>query len=161
MGSVFLLLGSNLGDRLNHLSEACQHISRQAGKIITVSSIYQTDAWGDEAQPDFYNQAVEIEPLTGPYETLNLLLDIERKMGRVRVEKYGSRVIDIDILLWKDAIIHQSDLIIPHPQMQYRRFVLEPLAEISPSFVHPLLNKTTVQLLEECSDGLTVNRVAL
>lgn len=159
MGSVFLLMGSNLGDRLSHLLDARQHISRQAGKIVTVSSVYRTDAWGNHAQPDFYNQVIEIEPLAEPHLTLLTLLEIEKKMGRVRVEKYGSRIIDLDILIWKDVIIHQPDLVIPHPQIQYRRFTLEPLAEIAPAFIHPVLKKTSLQLLEECPDELTVNRV--
>lgn len=161
MGSVFLLMGSNLGDRLNHLLDARQYISRQAGKIVTVSSVYRTDAWGNQAQPDFYNQVVEIEPLAEPHPTLLTLLEIEKKMGRVRVEKYGSRIIDLDILIWKDAIVHQADLVIPHPQIQFRRFTLVPLAEIAPAFLHPVVKKTFLQLLEECTDNLTVSRVNL
>lgn len=161
MGSVFLLMGSNLGDRFNHLLEARQHISRQVGKIVTVSSIYRTDAWGNHAQPDFFNQAIEVEPSEGPHPTLLTLLQIEKVMGRVRTEKYGSRTIDLDILIWKNTIVHQPDLIIPHPQLQHRRFALEPLAEIAPGYVHPVLKKTFLQLLEACTDDLTVNRVEL
>jgi 2-amino-4-hydroxy-6-hydroxymethyldihydropteridine diphosphokinase len=161
MGSVFLLMGSNLGDRFSHLLEARQHISRQVGKIVTVSSIYRTDAWGNHDQPDFFNQAVEIEPLQGPHPTLLTLLQIEKEMGRVRVEKYGSRIIDLDILIWKDAVVRQPDLIIPHPHMQHRRFALEPLVEIAAQGVHPVLRKTFSQLLEACTDELTVNRVEL
>lgn len=161
MGSVFLLMGSNLGDRLNHLLEARHEISRQAGKIITASGVYQTEAWGNRSQPDFYNQVIEIEPVYEPHATLLLLLDIEKKLGRVRLEKYGSRVIDIDILFWNKEIIDQPDLIIPHPQLQHRRFVLVPMVEIAPTFIHPILNKTSLQLLDECTDELSVTRVEL
>jgi 2-amino-4-hydroxy-6-hydroxymethyldihydropteridine diphosphokinase len=161
MGSVFLLLGSNLGDRLANLLEARQHISRQAGKIVTASGIYRTAAWGDETQPDFYNQALEIDPFAGPRETLLSLLEIEKKMGRVRHEKWGSRVIDIDIVLWGNDHIELPDLTIPHPHLQDRRFVLVPLAEIAPQTVHPVLKKNILQLLAECTDTLGVSRVDL
>lgn len=161
MGSVFLLLGSNLGERAANLLEARQQISRQSGKIVTVSGIYRTAAWGDERQPDFYNQALEVEPFTEPHETLISLLEIENKMGRVRNEKWGSRIIDIDILLWGDDHIELPDLIIPHPHLQDRKFVLVPLAEIAPKAVHPLLKKNVTQLLAECTDTLSVNRVDL
>jgi 2-amino-4-hydroxy-6-hydroxymethyldihydropteridine diphosphokinase len=159
MGSVFLLLGSNLGERLTNLIEARRQISRQVGKIVTPSGIYRTAAWGDESQPDFFNQAIEIEPFAAPHETLRLLLAIENKMGRVRNEKWGSRVIDIDILLWGNDDIELPDLIIPHPHLHQRKFVLVPLAEIAPQAVHPLLKKNVLQLLDECTDALPVSRV--
>lgn len=161
MGSVFLLLGSNMGDRLSHLLNAGQDISRQIGKIVTVSSIYRTAPWGNRDQPDFYNQVIEIDPFEDPHTTLLTLLEIEKKLGRVRSGKYGSRTIDIDILLWKDIIIRHPDLVIPHPQMQNRRFALEPLAEIAPAFMHPVLKKTSATLLKECTDELAVKRVEL
>lgn len=161
MGSVFLVLGSNLGDRLTSLNEARQHISRQLGKIVTASGIYRTAAWGDETQPDFYNQALEIEPFAEPHETLLMLLGIEKKMGRVRNEKWGSRIIDIDILLWGSDHIELPDLIVPHPHLQHRRFVLVPLAEIAPQIVHPILKKKISQLLIECTDSLSVAQVDL
>lgn len=161
MGSVFLLLGSNLGERLTNLLEARQQISRQLGKIVTASAIYRTAAWGDEAQPDFFNQAIEIEPFAKSHETLLSLLEIEKKMGRVRHEKWGARLIDIDILLWGNDHVELPDLIIPHPHLQSRKFVLVPLAEIAPHTVHPLLKKNIVQLLAECKDTLSVSRVEL
>ena len=161
MGSVFLLLGSNLGERHANLLEAQQHISRRAGKIVTTSSIYRTAAWGVESQPDFYNQAIEIEPFATPHETLGMLLEAEKKMGRVRKERWGSRLIDIDILLWGNDRIELPDLTIPHAQLPYRKFALGPLAEIAPQTVHPLLNKTILELLADCTDTLRVSRVAL
>lgn len=161
MGSVFLLLGSNKGERLTNLLEARQQISRQLGTIITASGVYQTAAWGHTAQPDFYNQAIELELFVKPHETLLHLLEIEKKMGRVRNEKWGSRLIDIDILLWGTDQINLPDLIIPHPHLPERRFALVPLAEIAPQTLHPLLKKNIIQLLSECKDTLRVSRVDL
>lgn len=161
MGSVYLLLGSNLGERLANLHEARQQISRQIGKIVTASAIYRTAPWGDKAQPDFYNQVVQIEPFTTPQETLLMLLEIEKKMGRVRIEKWGSRIIDIDILLWGNDQLDLPDLVIPHPQLPNRKFALVPLAEIAPQTVHPVLKKTIRQLLTECTDTLAVSKVDL
>jgi 2-amino-4-hydroxy-6-hydroxymethyldihydropteridine diphosphokinase len=161
MSSAFLLLGSNLGDRLNNLQEARILISRELGKIITTSSIYQTQAWGNIAQPDFYNQVVEISPFHEPIETLKLLLKVENLMGRVRAEKRGNRLIDIDILLCHTIEIKTPELTIPHPYLHVRRFTLIPLVEIAPSAVHPVLQKTMQQLLDECPDPLAVSKVQL
>lgn len=161
MGSVFLLLGSNLGERFANLFEARQQISRQVGKIVTASGIYRTAAWGNETQPDFYNQAIEIEPLAEPHETLLRLLAIEKTMGRVRNEKWGSRVIDIDVLLWGNDHVELPDLIIPHLHLQDRKFALVPLVEIAPEMIHPVLKRTITQLLTECTDTLSVSRVDL
>lgn len=161
MGSVFLLLGSNLDNRVSNLHEARQQISRYGGKIITTSSIYRTQAWGDATRQEFYNQAVEIQPVEDPYKTLYSVLEIEKRMGRVRKEKWGDRLIDIDILLWEDLEIQQADLTVPHPYLHLRRFALTPLAEIAPAAIHPGFNKCVSQLLDECADTLTVERVEL
>ena len=161
MSRAFLLLGSNLGDRQSALDEARNQISRTAGKIITISSVFQTAAWGDKPQPEFYNQAIEIQPFANPLETLCALLDIERGMGRERIEKWGTRLIDIDILLWDDQIIRQADLSVPHPYLHVRRFALTPLAEIAPDVIHPAFKKTIAELLRDCSDALPVNQLKL
>lgn len=161
MDSVFLLLGSNLGDRIATLAEARLHISRQAGKIITQSSVYKTAAWGNTDQPEFYNQCIEIQPFRGSLETLDTVLKIEKLMGRVREIKWGSRLIDIDILLWGNDIIDHPTLTVPHPQLQHRRFALTALAEIAPEFAHPVLHKSILQLLKDCTDHLAVEKLDL
>jgi 2-amino-4-hydroxy-6-hydroxymethyldihydropteridine diphosphokinase len=161
MSRVFLLLGSNLGDRLTALKDARYHISRKAGKIVTVSSIFQTAAWGGKPQADFYNQALEIQPLANPLQILEALLDIEKSMGRERVEKWDARLIDIDILLWGDLQILEPELVVPHPYLHLRRFALTPIVEIAPEVLHPGLNKTMAELLAECPDDLTVKREKL
>ena len=158
-GSIFVLLGSNLGDRDRHLNYARQEISRLAGNIVTRSSIYKTAAWGKTDQPSFLNQAILLEtPLTAR-ALLQAVLAIEEKMGRKREEKYGPRIIDIDILFYDSAIISEPGLIIPHPEMQNRRFALEPMQEIAPRLKHPLLKKTISELLKECPDKLEVHKL--
>ena len=161
MGSSFLLLGSNLGERLINLQKARQQISRTLGKIITVSSVYKTAAWGNTDQPDFYNQVVEIVPTGDVHSALSAIHQVEQLMGRVRQEKWGSRLIDIDILLWDMLVIHEPNLIIPHAQLANRRFALVPLAELAPDRIHPVLKKTIRQLLAECPDSLDVIKLEL
>lgn len=161
MESAFLLLGSNLGDRLANLQEARLHISRTLGTIITASSVYKTAAWGKENQPEFYNQAIELHANIDAHTALLHIHQIERSMGRVRKEHWGSRLIDIDILLWNTLMIKESKLTIPHVQLPNRRFALVPLEELAPDFIHPALKKSIRQLLVECSDTLAVTKLEL
>lgn len=154
-GGIYLLLGSNLGDRLNNLWKA----RTRTGSVLQSSPVFVTAAWGNLQQPQFYNQAVEIDSDLPPDVLLRHLLDIEAGMGRERTEKWGSRIIDIDILFYRDQIIDTKHLIVPHPEIQNRRFALEPMHEISPELVHPVLKKTIRQLLEECRDPLEVKRL--
>jgi len=156
---VYLLLGTNLGDRLSNLSIARQHISRLAGEIITESSVYKTSAWGNTQQPEFFNQVIKISTSLMPEAALAVILGIEQNMGRIRNEKWGTRIIDIDILLWEDQIIKKDTLSIPHPGIPFRKFTLIPLAEITPQFIHPECNKSISKLLEECNDNLAVEKV--
>jgi 2-amino-4-hydroxy-6-hydroxymethyldihydropteridine diphosphokinase len=159
MKNVFLLLGSNLGDRHQALRSACDRLKSRAGKIEAISSIYKTGAWGNTAQPDFYNLALRIATSLTPEALLETCLSIEANLGRKRVEKWGERVIDIDILFYDDLIVRREFLNIPHPQIPFRRFTLEPLCEIAKELVHPELNKPIAQLLEECPDRLPVTRL--
>jgi 2-amino-4-hydroxy-6-hydroxymethyldihydropteridine diphosphokinase len=159
MKKVFLLLGSNLGDRRNALQAACDRLEARVGKIEAISSIYKTGAWGNTAQPDFYNLAIRIATSLAPEVLLENCLAIEADLGRKRVEKWGERVIDIDILFYEDLIIRQEALQVPHPQIAFRRFTLEPVAEIAKDFVHPELRKTIGELLEACPDNLPVTRL--
>lgn len=159
MANVFLLLGSNLGDKIGQLTEARQQISRLIGPIVTASSIYKTAAWGEENQDDFLNQVVWVDTESQPYEVLNITQHIEKQAGRIRKERWGARTLDIDILLWDDKVVANPDLKIPHPGIPDRKFTLVPLAEIAPLLVHPILQKTIEKLLEDCTDNLPVERL--
>lgn len=154
--TTFLLLGTNLGDRKKNLAIARNSIELMVGVIKKASSIYETAAWGKSDQPDFLNQAVEVETELSPKQVLKEILDVEKNMGRVRTSKWSERLIDIDILLYNDLVINSNELIVPHPQLPSRRFALAPLSEIAPQFVHPLLYVTIKALLEQCPDGLDV-----
>lgn len=155
---AFLLLGSNLGDREEIIAKAIIEIGIQIGDISIKSSIYETLAWGIEDQPAFLNQVVTVASSKKPDELLSTVNKIEKELGRVRHEKWGERLIDIDILYFDNLVINTMDLKIPHPEIINRRFTLVPLAEIAPDFVHPVLEKTQSELLESCEDGLEVKR---
>lgn len=159
MNRAFLLTGGNLGAREKNLSTAAELLEKYCGKIVRSSSIYETAAWGKTDQPNFLNQVIEIETKLDPEQLMQEILKIEHEMGRVRKEKYGPRIIDIDILFFNDETIQQQDLTIPHPQLQNRRFVLIPLKEIAPDLRHPVLHKTISELLENCTDELNVNKI--
>ena len=152
MSKAALLLGSNLGNRQENLSNALSFIEKNAGIIEKKSSLYQTAPWGMLDQDDFLNQAVLIKTSLPPQQLLKQLLDIEIMLGRERLEKWGPRIIDIDILYYDSEIIDEKDLKVPHPFLQERRFSLVPLNEISPDWVHPALHKSVNQMLADCLD---------
>lgn len=158
MNTAYLLTGGNLDNREENLALACKMIKESAGIVSQASALYETAAWGKTDQPSFLNQALSIKTRLSPSLLLERLLEIERTIGRQRKEKYGPRLIDIDILLFDDMIIHEPGLSIPHPRMQERRFVLAPLAEIAADVIHPVFQKTVHQLLDECPDTLEVSK---
>jgi 2-amino-4-hydroxy-6-hydroxymethyldihydropteridine diphosphokinase len=158
MNKVFLLIGGNLGDRLQNLHQAIRLLGVACGPVTQQSAVYETAAWGKTDQPAFLNQALALTTALPPRELIDTVLSVEETMGRQRLEKFGPRIIDIDILFYEDLIIDEANLTIPHPELQNRRFVLAPMQEIAPQFVHPVLNKTIEQLLKECPDQLEVKK---
>ncbi|MCW3088393.1 MAG: 2-amino-4-hydroxy-6-hydroxymethyldihydropteridine pyrophosphokinae [Sediminibacterium sp.] len=158
MNTAYLLIGGNLGNREAYLQQAMALIGSSCGNIVLSSAIYETAAWGITDQPAFYNQAMAVETRLTAAELMNELLHIEEKMGRIRTVKMGPRVIDLDILLFDDAVISSPLLTLPHPALPGRRFALLPLCEIAPTLVHPVLGKTIRQLLDDCRDELDVQK---
>jgi len=155
---VYLSLGSNVGDREGQLRDARVRLDT-VGRVIAVSSFYETEPVEFTQQPWFLNCAVAIETSNTPQQLMSEILRIEEAMGRRRVQKKGPRSIDIDILLFGDTILESNDLTIPHPAMPQRRFVLEPLAEIAPQALHSVLKKTISELLDQLPAGQEVRRL--
>lgn len=158
MNVAYLLTGGNTGDRLHYLDAAAEAIKNRCGSIVKQSSVWETAAWGIEKQNKFLNRALKLSTHLSPYELLDCILQIEQELGRIRQEKYGPRLIDIDILLFNDETIDTRNLTIPHPELPNRRFALQPLFEIAPSKIHPVIKKTIAQLLEACPDPLAVDK---
>jgi 2-amino-4-hydroxy-6-hydroxymethyldihydropteridine diphosphokinase len=154
---VYLSLGSNMGDRETHLHEAIARL-RSQGRVVLVSSFYETEPVEFTDQAWFLNCALALETTRTPQQVMSDILTIEQEMGRQRIQKKGPRIIDIDILLFSDKILDSPDLTVPHPAMQNRRFVLEPLAEIAPEARHPVLKKTIRELLDTLPAGQTVRK---
>ncbi|RYD81182.1 MAG: 2-amino-4-hydroxy-6-hydroxymethyldihydropteridine diphosphokinase [Sphingobacteriales bacterium] len=159
MNKLYLLLGSNMGDSKKQLKIAAKHIEKNIGKITRQSHYYQTAAWGKKDQPDFLNQIVILETRLAAEITIKEILQIEADMGRLRTEKNAPRIIDIDILYFNKEKINLPQLQVPHPRIQNRRFVLIPLNELSPNFVHPVLQKNNHELLKICKDKLDVKKI--
>ena len=157
MNKAYLLLGGNIGDRLANFEMAKQLLEKQVGKIIRFSSIYETASWGNTDQPDFLNQVLLFETKLTAEQIIEQILSIENRLGRIRTEKNASRTIDIDILFFNEAVIETKTIVIPHPQIQNRNFVLYPLNELASQFKHPVLKKTIHELLLQCNDTLAVN----
>jgi len=157
MHSVYLLTGSNLGNRLQQLQKAETELATYAGTILQTSSIFETEAWGKEGLPSHLNQAIHLSTHLSPTDLLKVIHSIEENLGRVRQEKWGVRMIDIDIIYFNNQIIDFPHLQIPHPLVQERNFALAPLSQLAPDFVHPVFNKTNLQLLQQSTDHLTTN----
>jgi len=158
MNRAYLLTGGNQGNRKETLAKAIELINKHCGKIIQSSALYETAAWGKTDQPAFLNQALELHTSLTARQLIRCILKVEKMMGRIREEKYGPRLIDIDILLFNNEK-HNYDLLrLPHPEMQNRRFALLPLAEIAADLIHPVFNKSITELLAECPDKLAVKK---
>lgn len=134
---IYLSLGSNSGNRKNNLKKALRELKKNHITPLKISSLYETEPVGFKEQPDFYNMVIKFETALSPDEVLKTILNIEKKMGRIRNKKWGPRIIDMDILLFNDLIIEKKGLNIPHPQMHKRNFVLIPLIEIEQEVIHP------------------------
>lgn len=154
MHQVFLLIGGNLSNREELLAQASILVNREIGNIRKSSSIYETEAWELQTEDHFLNQVLQVETQLAAVEVLERILDIEKKLGRKKRTKsgYESRTMDIDILFFDNQEIATKNLIIPHPLLHVRRFVLEPLNEIAPTLIHPKLQLTINELLEKCED---------
>ena len=158
---VVLGLGGNVGDVKRTLKDAVKRLEGVLGEIVMSSSLYRTQAWGVENQPDFLNQAIVLDTKLPPNIVLKRCLEVEIELGRDRIsgEKWQQRVVDIDVLFYNQEIIKTDDLTIPHPYIQERNFVLFPLVEIIPNFEHPILKKTVLELKKTSNDRLQINKV--
>ena len=154
--TAYISLGSNMGDRLYYLKTAVEQIGLKLGKVVKASKVYEAAAWGYTKQPDFYNQAIEIQTSLSPAQLLEGCLDIEKSMGRTRTILWGERTLDLDILLYDGRSVQLETLKIPHPYLHLRKFVLVPLCEIAPNLLHPILELTIQQLLDKCTDELDI-----
>lgn len=154
-----LLTGSDLGDRSKILKEATEHIAAQVGRIVSVSEVLESEPWGFESDTSFLNQAIMVETEKAPLDVLKTILEIEMQMGRTRKnEQWTSRTIDIDILSSEDLIFQSDGLTIPHKHLHEREFALRPLSQIAPNWIHPILLRTSLQLIDEL-DSLKADHI--
>jgi 2-amino-4-hydroxy-6-hydroxymethyldihydropteridine diphosphokinase len=159
MKNIFLGLGSNLGNRIENIQEAQMKIEEFIGTIDAFSSVYETEPWGFKSEKDFLNKVLAVKTELSPSGLLGRILMIEAQLGRIRLDKgYSTRKIDIDILLYDNEIVNEKALVIPHPRLQERMFVLVPLAEIAREMIHPVLKKSIASLLKSCKDKCIVRK---
>jgi 2-amino-4-hydroxy-6-hydroxymethyldihydropteridine diphosphokinase len=159
MKGIYLLLGSNEGDRLRYLQHAAGLVGGRVGRVLRWSSVYRTEAWGVRDQADFMNSVLEVDSTLTPEDLLMELLEIERDLGRKRRNRWAERVIDIDILYYGDLVVQSGRLTVPHPEIQNRMFTLVPMCEVAPDLVHPVLKLDQKTLLQYCADPLGVIEV--
>lgn len=154
--TFFLLLGTNLGNRTALLREAVAQIEQQIAPVLGQSAIYETAPWGVVEQPAFLNQVLQLESILHPIDILQRTQKIEKQLGRERHERWGPRLMDIDLLYYGNLVLTMTDLVVPHPRLHERRFTLVPLAQIAPDFMHPVLKKNNQELLANCTDNSQV-----
>lgn len=162
MENCLVLFGSNMGDKNEIFAQACLLINNRCGHVAAVSSAYESEPWGFEAEEWFLNRLIIVETELEPEEMMRRLLEIEKELGRVRhpeTEGYTSRTADLDILYFGDRVMVSDSLIVPHPRLHKRRFTLLPLCEMVPQFVHPALQLTQTELLERCPDTSEVRKI--
>ncbi len=159
MQDIILHLGSNLGLRNRHLLNAQALLQKRLGVEFACSGCYETSAWGVEEQRSFLNIALHYQTSLSPWQALTTALEIENEIARQRNQKWGNRCIDIDLIFYSDMVFDHPKLTLPHPWMQERRFVLQPLFDIIPNWQHPILHKSIAELLVACTDKGTVVRV--
>jgi 2-amino-4-hydroxy-6-hydroxymethyldihydropteridine diphosphokinase len=159
MSDVFLLLGSNLGNRQAYLQQAIARIEQEIAPVTHRSSVYETQSWGKTDEPDYLNRVIQLQTDIPAREILHKILNIEKAMGRKREVKWGSRIIDIDILFYGSQIISEDKLVVPHPELHKRMFTLAPLVEIAPELVHPVFKKNIRQLKSELKSNLHVKKL--
>ena len=159
MNKSYLLIGGNEGDRIESITHAREDIVSAGIRILHSSSLYETAPWGKTDQDDFINQALSVETTLAAQPLMTVLLNIEERMGRRRMGRWGPRIIDIDILFFGDELYDRPGLTIPHPEIQNRRFALVPMEEIAPHFIHPVLRRSIRQLLAECPDRGDVKKI--
>jgi 2-amino-4-hydroxy-6-hydroxymethyldihydropteridine diphosphokinase len=156
---VFLITGSNIGDSTANLQQALMKIEGLIGTVLATSSLYKSAPWGNTNQRDFVNQVLQVKTNLSADKLLKAILEIEIEMGRIRNLKWEPRVIDIDILLYENLILESDTLTLPHPHLHERNFVLTPLAELAPDFIHPVLHQSIAQLLLHSADKGLVEKM--
>ena len=161
MNIVFLQLGGNLGNREQLLKDAILAVENRVGNIIDLSKVYESAPWRVEGQNNYLNQIIKVKTTLLAREVLSTVLNIEKQLGRIRIEKWGERLIDIDIIFYNNSIIETPELCVPHKHLHERMFVLTPLCDIASKMVHPKYNKTIEELLQECNDTELVKEYAL
>ena len=160
MNKAYLSLGTNRGNRSANLDRAVTLLSEWVGNITSLSSIYETPPWRMADKTDFFNQVILVETLLTATQLIDTVILVESMMGRKRtIKKYEPRIIDIDILFFNEEIINTEELTVPHPLIPERKFILGPMTEIAPGFIHPLLKKSIIQLLHECEDKSAIKKL--
>ena len=162
METAYVLFGSNLGDKEVLFAQACLLINNRCGRVVKVSSAYESEPWGFEAEEWFLNRVIVLETELSPEVLLDALLQIEKELGRVRnpeAKGYSSRTVDLDILYFGSRVIHTNRLTVPHPRLHLRRFALMPMCDVAPLLVHPVLRQTQTELLGLCLDACEVRKL--